>query len=256
MSQTATILKKDSPDPWAERGEYWIKRLNPVSQYKARKRRIIHRPLVLSGHGIRLNIDRGTLLIKCGFTHYPQKREEYRFFPQDRQLPSRIVILDGDGSITFDALEWMSHQNVPLVQINWRGEVTTVGGASYAASPDIIQHQINLKNNSNGFAFSKEIILHKIQNSYETIKYISNNSEDGKSICEKIKIQEKILQTNPPSTISELMTIEAITAAAYFRYWYTLPIKWKGIGRNPANTFPLDFILHYLKQRQIKIRLI
>ncbi len=56
---------------WADRGEYWLKRINPVSQYKAQKRRIIHRPLVLSGHGIRLNVDYGTLLIKCGFTHYP-----------------------------------------------------------------------------------------------------------------------------------------------------------------------------------------
>ncbi len=124
MSQTHEKAKTDSENAndndWSNRGEYWLKRINPVPQYKAQKRRIIHRPLVLSGHGIRLNVDCGTLLIKCGFTHYPQKREEYRFFPKDRQLPSRIVILDGDGSITFDALEWLSEQGVPLVQIDWK----------------------------------------------------------------------------------------------------------------------------------------
>ena len=110
---------------WAERGDYWLKKLNPVPQYKARKRRFIHKPLVLSGHGVRLRIDRGTLLITCGFTHYPQKTEQYRFFIRDRQLPSRIVILDGNGSITFDALQWLSEQCVSLVQINWRGDVSS-----------------------------------------------------------------------------------------------------------------------------------
>lgn len=122
--QHANLAQKDTSDAWAERGEYWQKKLNPIPQYKAKKRRIIHRPLVLSGHGIRLNIECGTLLIKCGFTHYPQEREEYRFFPKDRQLPSRIVILDGDGSITFDALEWLSMQGVSLIQIDWEGILT------------------------------------------------------------------------------------------------------------------------------------
>jgi len=116
----ADISNTNYDDFWAKRGDFWERKVNPVPQFKARKRRIIHKPLVLSGHGIKLNIDRGSLLIKCGFTHYPQKREEYRFFPRDRQLPSRIVILDGDGSITFDALEWLSEQSVSLIQINWK----------------------------------------------------------------------------------------------------------------------------------------
>lgn len=110
----SNTAENDYSDAWAERGDYWQKKLNPVSKSKARKRRIIHRPLVLSGHGIRLNVDCGTLLIKCGFTHYPQQREEFRFFPRDRQLPSRIVILDGDGSITFDALQWLAASVVKI----------------------------------------------------------------------------------------------------------------------------------------------
>jgi len=176
MSQAHAKAKTDNENAndndWSNRGEYWLKRINPIPQYKARKRRKISKPLVLSGHGIRLNIDRGTLLIKCGYTHYPQKREEYRFFPRDRQLPSRIIILDGDGSITFDALEWLSEQGVPLVQIDWRGEVVSVGGASYAANPDLVKHQLKIQQNGYGFEFSKWLILKKIDNSYQTIKHI------------------------------------------------------------------------------------
>lgn len=187
-------LVDNKEDFWAERGNYWIKKLNPVPQYKARKRRVIHRPLVLSGHGIRLNIDYGTIVIKCGYTHHPQKQEKYRFFPRDRQLPSRIVILDGDGSITFDALEWLSEQNVPLVQINWRGEVASVGGVNYSAEPDLMKHQLEVRNNTKGFEFSKWLILRKIENCYKTIKYISNNAPEVQLILEKINEQANVLK--------------------------------------------------------------
>src|SRR6185437_208927 len=45
-------------------------------------------PLILTGHGIRLRIDHGALLVQDGFTHYPQHRNEFRFFPGDWRTPS------------------------------------------------------------------------------------------------------------------------------------------------------------------------
>jgi CRISPR-associated endonuclease Cas1 len=231
---TNTTSQNDNDNAWAERGEYWQKKLNPVPQYKARKRRILHKPLVLSGHGIRLNIDRGTLLIKCGFTHYPQEREEHRFFPRDRQLPSRIVILDGDGSITFDALQWLSAQGVALVQINWQGHLASIGQADYAANPDLVKRQLEIRDNGEGFEFSKWLILKKIENCHETIKRISDNSPEGELILQKIEAQILALKKNPPVNLNSLLAVEGIAAAAYFRYWYTLSLKWKGLGRKPV----------------------
>jgi len=237
MSQPHAKIKTDventNDNDWSDRGEYWLKRINPVPHYKAQKRRIIHRPLVLSGHGIRLNVHASTLLIKCGFTHHPQEREEYRFFPNDRQLPSRIVILDGDGSITFDALEWLSQQGVPLVQINWQGEVSCVGGAGYAANPDLVKRQVEMQQNGKGFEFSKWLILEKIKNSYKTIKLISDNAPEAQPMLNKIKEQATSLKNNPPDSLGLLLTAEGNAAAAYFRYWYTLPLKWRGLARKP-----------------------
>lgn len=232
-AKAKTDSEKANDNDWSNRGEYWLKRINPVPQYKAQKRRIIHRPLVLSGHGIRLNVDCGTLLIKCGFTHYPQKREEYRFFPKDRQLPSRIVILDGDGSITFDALEWLSQQGVPLVQIDWKGEVSCVGAADYAANFDLVKRQLEIQESGQGFEFSKWLILEKIKNSYDTIKHISGNSPEAQPMLGKIKEQADVLKKNPPDNLGSLLAVEGIAAAAYFRYWYTLSLKWRGLGRKP-----------------------
>ena len=220
-------------DGWSDRGEYWLKKLNPTPQYKPRKRRIIHKPLVLSGHGIRLNVNAGTLLVTCGFTHYPQKREEYRFFPGDRQLPSRIVILDGDGNITIDALKWLSEQGVPLVQIDWRGEVSTVGGAAYAANPRVVKRQLAMQETGEGLAFCRMLIQEKVQNSIQTLKQLAANAEDVQPMIASLGAIATKLEKSPPQTVFDVLNLESIAAAAYFRYWYSFSIRWRGIGRQP-----------------------
>ena len=145
MTKPTLIKQDDVCEGWGERGEYW-KYQDPEAKVRGRKPRFLHKPLILIGHGVRLRVDRGTLLVRNGFTHYPQQAEEFRFFPRDKRLPSRIVVLDGDGAITFDALEWLSSQGVPLVQINWRGEVVcTGGGFGYCADPAILRAQLKIQ---------------------------------------------------------------------------------------------------------------
>jgi CRISP-associated protein Cas1 len=61
-------------------------------------------PLILAGHGNSLHIDKSALVIKDGFTHYPQKQIANRYFAGDVELPQTIILLDGSGSISFDVL--------------------------------------------------------------------------------------------------------------------------------------------------------
>ncbi len=142
--------------------------------------------------------------------------------------------MDGDGSITFDALEWLSQQGIQLVQIDWRGQVSSVGGATYAADPELVKRQLEIREGGQGFEFSKWLILEKIRNSYETIKYVSDNAPEAHPMLEKIREQNDALKKNPPDNIGSLLAVEGVAAAAYFRYWYTLSIKWKGLGRKPV----------------------
>jgi hypothetical protein len=88
---------------WLERAKYWTQRLAGSNARKS-KRQPSRDPLVLAGHGVSLRIEAGTLLVRNGFTHYPQKQETYRYFKGDAELPPRIIMLDGSGSITFDVL--------------------------------------------------------------------------------------------------------------------------------------------------------
>lgn len=220
-------------DDWAERGEYWQQQLliDP-NKTRGRKPRFLHRPLILTGNGVKLRVDHGTLLIRDGFTHYPQELKEYRFFPRDRRLPSRIIILDGNGGITFDTLEWLCTQGVPLIQLNWRGElINALGNAGYGADPTLVRTQIKLQSSPERIKFAKWLIERKIENSITTIKNVFPHAPVGTLN----KLHEKLIALNrkTTSTTLDLLSIEGLAAQLYFRCWHASPLQWKGLGQRP-----------------------
>lgn len=218
---------------WAIRGDYWLKKLNPKRQYQPKKARKSNKPLVLSGHGIRLKVEADTLLITCGFTHYPQVREQYRFFNGDRQMPSRLVILDGDGSITLDALDWLARQGVPLVQIDWQGNVSGVGGTAYAANPEFVKRQLTIQEDGASFELFKSLIIDKLNHACETIQSVPVSNSEIDSRLKKIRAYVKRIKDGECKSVGELRNAESLAAVAYFKCWYEYELRWRGTKRKP-----------------------
>ena len=155
---------------WARRSEFWIEAAR-VAKPARRRRERSSEILTLAGHGISLRVDAGTLHIKNGLTHYPQQREEFRYFRGDLDRPARIILLDGSGSISFDVLDWLAEQDIPLIRISWTGEVVTVAGAGYSADPKKVEWQRKIRAAPHErLAFSCELIRQKIENSLETLQ--------------------------------------------------------------------------------------
>src|SRR5947209_7670858 len=120
---------------WAERSAFWSRRAAQAGGSRSKRERP-RQPLVLTGHNASLRVEGGSLLIRNGFTHYPQKQETYRFFKGELAIPERIIMLDGSGSISFDVLSWLAEQGVVLIRLDWRGGVVCVSsGTGYAANP-------------------------------------------------------------------------------------------------------------------------
>jgi hypothetical protein len=169
----AAAVELGDDHEWAERSAQWQQQAAWTPRHRHQKRR--HRnPLVLGGHGVRLRIDRGSLLVQNGFSHYPQKRDEWRFFSGHPDLPSRIIVVDADGSVTFDDLGWLSGQAIPLVQVNWRGEsVVVAGGYGYASDPKLAaaQHAAQASKRRT-MAISRWLISEKMARSAETLTTI------------------------------------------------------------------------------------
>jgi CRISPR-associated endonuclease Cas1 len=229
------VAEDDDDDAaWAERAEYWQgqKSKPETTDEPFNARKIEQPPLVLTGHGVRLRVHQGTLLVRNGFTHFPQKPEELRFFPGDAKLPPRIIVLDCDGSVSFDVLAWLSRHNIPLVQINWRGEVTSVvGNYGVPFDPALRQAQLDALTNGVGLELATQLIRDKIAGCQDTLLTFWRSPAGDQGLAKLERTLDELKET-PPS-IDALRLIEARAALAYFLCWREVPIQWKGIGRKP-----------------------
>lgn len=219
---------------WAERARYWEGEQSETSStFKYRRRRPIEerKPLILTGHGVRLKIDHGTLIVRDGFTRYPQKLKEWRFFPGEWRLPSRIILLDTDGSITLPVINWLSEQNVPLILMNYRGQVQSViGGRGVVSDLRLRQVQIEAQSNGIGLEIATQLIQNKIKACKSTLKIF--HSLKAKRAIQKLDQHLKELKYAVTDRRS-LLIIEARAAADYFDVWYTIPINWKNANSHP-----------------------
>jgi CRISPR-associated protein Cas1 len=234
-TKTTEIPTADSDDAaWKLRSEIWQRRSQNSANRRGKRERE-REPLILAGHGVSLRIDGGSLFIRNGFSYYPQKQETHRFFKGDLNLPERIIMLDGSGSISFDVLSWLNEQNVSLIHINYRGEVICIASQSgYSANPYRVQWQRETRQNHHlRMEFSVELITKKIDAATVTLEKAIRKSDAWEKAMQHAYSALTRLSENPPKNITELRVLEANAAATYFRAWRGIPIKWSGINRRP-----------------------
>ncbi len=233
-TEVPTREAEQEEEAWGQRGRHWegANRSSPAPPKTQRKRKYERKPLVLAGHGVSLRVHQGSLVVKNGFTHYPQEREELRFFPGDRKLPSRIVVLDSDGSITLDVMKWLSRQGVPLVMVDWRGEVVSVVGDGGAYDPTLREAQVAAQRSGLGLQIAIDLIERKIRGSIETLQSLPPSLVQSAAI-EQLVVMSAELQGTPPENVQQLLLAEAKAAYVYFSCWRMLKIRWKGLRRKP-----------------------
>jgi CRISPR-associated endonuclease Cas1 len=261
---TAITQGNEDDRDWADRSTHWEQQAQWTPRHPHQKRKV-RNPLVLGGHGVRLRIDRGSLLVQNGFTHYPQKREEWRFFPGHPDLPSRIVVVDADGSVTFDVLAWLSTQQIPLIQVNWQGEAIVVAGATgYVADPAIVQAQKAAQANEvRRLAICRRLVTEKLTGTLETLETAISESTAREIALREISSSLQQMRQTPPQDAHALRGIEGRVAQAYFRSWRSIALKWSGrkpvpdewrqigprvspkSGTNREATHPINAMLNY-----------
>lgn len=216
----------DVDQSWSDRSEYWsIKSKENPFNHRINKRRD-RRPLIICGNGARLQIDRGTLFIKNGFTHYPQQQEVFRYFRGDPHLPSRIIIMDASGSISFHVLAWLSEQQIPLIHLNWQGETVCVANSNYSADQKLVIAQHKALSNGKAKQEFRNLIVQKFKNSISTLKILPDKSDKQVAI-DFLHTAIKELSLAKIVSREQMLGIEGRAAALYFFAWRGLPIKWK-----------------------------
>lgn len=218
---------------YAERSAHWLEK-SQIKRFHFHRRRRERQPVILNGHGASLRIDRGTLFIRNGLTHYPQEREEHRFFRGDLDLPTSIILVDCSGSISFDVLAWLAQQNVPLVQLDWRGDLLAISTQSgYSANRKLVEKQQANLSAGNSLQVARQLICKKLENSISTIRSCAPKTEKAEAAIRQILTDIEILKSSQKISLDKLLGIEGRSAAPYFRAWLGTPIKWKSLVRKP-----------------------
>jgi CRISPR-associated protein Cas1 len=176
------------------------------------------------------------LLIGDGFTHWPQERTQYNFFKGASDLPTRIIALDGAGSLSFAVVHWLSEQSVPLVSLNYQGDIASViGGSGFAIDPAKVQWQIDTRNDPDRrLAYCCDLIAAKLDASLRTLRgVIPDNAARAVAISRTEGAIYRI-RNGRVGTVDELRMIEANAAASYFASWQGLPLVWRSKWKHPV----------------------
>ena len=181
-------------------------------------------------------MDGGTLLVRNGLTHYPQQREEFRFFKGDPAIPPWIMMLEGSGCLSFDVLDWLAEQRVPLIRINWQGAVVSVsGGSGFGSDREKVRWQEETRADPmRRLAFSTQIIAEKITNSIETLRSTISLSRPRERALEKLSREHDQAKNGSAETVSDLLGIEGQAAGAYFKAWEGIRLNWRNTTRRPV----------------------
>lgn len=236
MLHQAEISPNEIAEEWAIRSEFWNSEIANSGQKRKRRERN-SKPLILCGHGVSMRIENGALVIRDGFTHYPQKQVAHRYFPGDLDLPPRIVLLDGSGTLSFDVLSWLGEQGVALARVKWTGEVAIAASSGgYAADRAKVDWQLETRADETArLAFSTGLIRDKLAHCIETLERQFEPSTKRDRAIAKIADALAGLTANPPCGLRELRAVEAVCASSYFGVWQQLALNWTGTNRRPIS---------------------
>jgi CRISPR-associated protein Cas1 len=218
---------------YADRCAFWIAESDPKISRRLRDREATS--LVLTGHGLSLRVERGSLLVRDGHTHFPAKERNWRFFPGALDVPPAIVVLDGSGNITLDAVDWLATQRIPLIRLRWNGRFSSVltSGGQAALTDKVHWQQKTRENPRARLAFAVDLIRQKAENSLQTLEEYLPPSPLRDRACANLARRVKLLKGEPPRTFASLLGFEGGIAGDYFRVWTGIPLKWKALRRYP-----------------------
>ena len=145
-------------------------------------------------------------------------------------------MIDGSGSITMDAIDWLARHRVPLIRLRWDGQFgSIVTSGEQAASADKVDWQRRTRCNPRArLAFAADIVCQKAHHTLGTLEGYLPRGPLWDRACKNIESRARSLKKNSPRTFARLLGIEGSIAADYFRVWSNLSIKWKPLKRHPT----------------------
>ena len=106
------------------------------------------------------------------------------------------ITIIGKGYITFDAIDLMAKNNIKVIAINPRGQLTYTLESPDWRNVKLKKEQYNLSENRLGLEISRELIMSKMKNQKATLTTLNKNKQLKRVYSYRSKIDESISKLN------------------------------------------------------------
>ncbi len=177
---------------------------------------IRHGVLILDGYGLRVSVERGHLAVSDGIG---DSRRQERFSKASCGL-RRLVLLGHSGYITLEAIRWIHDVGAAVMQIDADGYVILASGPAGTTDARLLRAQVAASHNGTGLRIVRELVREKLRGQAALLSRFPDAQRSAREIRD-IGGARLGLAT----TMDQIRGLESRAAAAYWKSWETVPVR-------------------------------
>jgi CRISPR-associated endonuclease Cas1 len=174
-----------------------------------------HGVVTLFGYNSSASVDRGHLVLNDGIG----MNRRYGRLPRVRHGLKRLVVIGSTGMVTFEALRWLSVQDVAFVLLDRDGTVLAVSGPVGPSDARLRRAQSLAHQSGVAVQIARELISQKLEGQEKLARDVLKEA----TIAQVIASFRSSLHS--ASSIQEIRQLESQAAQAYWSAWRELPIN-------------------------------
>jgi len=159
----------------------------------------------LNGYGIDVSVDDGKLIVRNG------DGSKTVFFP--KRFPfSNVVVYGTRGSISFEAIRWLTKQDAQISILNWNGKLLTTILPPEAKQTKLKFEQYRTYESPKRILIAKSLIEGKFHSTKAVLEWLKERYPQISDSIEK-----EASKLNKAKTIQEILMIEGRVAEIYWK---------------------------------------
>jgi len=173
-----------------------------------------HGVVTLFGFGIRVQVQRGHLIVEDGIG--PDRRKGR--LPRVGHGLRRLVVIGSDGMVSLAALRWLADQDAAFVMLNRDGSVLATTGPVRPSDARLRRAQSLAHQSGIALNIARELISQKLLGQERVVSKYFQNEKSAKAI---VRAHDQLARAKSSDEIRQL---EAQAALAYWTAWHEMPV--------------------------------
>ena len=191
-----------------------------------------HGVVAVGGYGVRIAVERGHLLIEDGLAQQRRVLRVSRVAPEVQ----RVVVHGHAGTVTLDALRWMSDTGIAFVQLDHDGQLIATNVTRALDDVRVRRGQALASAVPQGVDIARSLLAAKLDGQSTVLRDIGGKRDAAQLI------QDASKALADATTILDLRYIESRAAVAYWDAWQGIPMRFgsRDVTRIPAHWKAFD----------------